>query len=199
VQLLVVLIGTLIAVYSFFLHIEKSIKPGFNKSLSLLIVLGIIEAVLVTLSLAVVDKYHVWCQNIHACLYLDSRMSFLGFGVALAGLPILLAACFAHSGHAWLRQGLLGFLSIVIAVLASFTFLNNLWMEERMKRYVSPWERAQEVACTSTEVVGLPETARLGEERLLISHHTITDLGRYWSSYIKNRQEHGGCDRHSTQ
>lgn len=196
VLLLVVLIGTFIAVYACFLHIGKSIKSELNQRLSLLIALGIIEAILVTLPLAVVDKYHDWCQNIHACLYLDSRMSFLGFGVAFTGLLILLVMFLAHSGHVWLKQGLLGFLSLLMAVLASFTFLNNLLMEERMKWYVSPWERAQRLACTSASAVWDTETAKLGKQRLLISHHTVTDLDRYWSSYIKNRQEHGVCDKY---
>src|SRR5690606_33716892 len=49
---------------------------------------SLLGAVLVTLPLALTFKYQSWCGDLSACIFLDSRISYLGVAAMVAALMV---------------------------------------------------------------------------------------------------------------
>jgi len=159
-----------------------------------IVVASLLGAVLVTLPLAMTFKYQAWCGDLSACVFFDSRISYLGVGAILVALMVMMASC--------VRSG--GLLSLVVpvacstllAMLGGLTYLNNVRIEWDMQRYVAGWERAERLACLperQLEEAG-PLLPRLIDPAQRISMSPGFDRNAYWRDYIGlKRQQRTDC------
>lgn len=157
--------------------------------------MALLCALFVTVPVAITTKYQSWCRSIHvdSCVFLDSSLSYLGFGIFLAAIVM----AFAHSLVALRipQKWVVSFASLVIAFGASVSHLNNLRMEEDMHKYVSGWEHAKELACMPGNLLREASTplADIVEPNRRISFHPGFDPNWYWFAYIANRKNRRDC------
>jgi hypothetical protein len=161
--------------------------------------MALLCALFVTAPVAVTTKYQSWCRDIHvdSCVFLDSSLSYLGFGIFLAAIVM----AFAHSLLALRipQKWVVLLASLVIALGASVSHFNNLRMEENMHKYVSGWERANEIACMPGNILresSMP-LANIVEPDRRISFHPGFDPNWYWFAYILNRKSRQECSNTS--
>lgn len=154
---------------------------------------ALLSALLVTAPVAITTKYQGWCKRVDSCAFLDSSLSYLGFGIFLAALLI----AFAHSLLALRipQKWIVGFASLAVAFGASFSHLNNLRMEADMRRYVSGWERAKKMVCKPDKVLleFAPTISTIVEPSRRISFHPWFETSRYWLTYIADQKNGRGC------
>lgn len=155
---------------------------------------SLLGAVLVTLPLALTFKYQSWCGDLSACIFLDSRISYLGVAAMVAALMVVTVVC-VRSGRLFAMVAPVVF-SAMLAVLGGLTYLNNLRIEWDMQRYVAGWERAGRLACLSDEQ--LEEAGTLLPELIdpaqRISMSPGFDRAAYWRDYITlQRQYRDDC------
>lgn len=151
---------------------------------------GIASAVFLTIPIALTGKYQDWCQNINACVFLDSRISYLGVGISLASLFLLLTI--------WLRSLIrIRYSALIVSLLISFgaglTWLHNFHVERDMRDYVSAWDRAKILSCLTVEEL---DNLKLTEEidpNVRISHHHDFDMDEYWEKYLKDQNAKLNC------
>lgn len=176
---------------------RQSAAPGAGKCWSM-VAGGLISAVLVTVPVAITTKYQSWCADIHSCVFLDSRLSYLGVGVLMAGVLFWVLGAFER--RAWKDSAVVVAVGSVVAVVAAATFVSNVHVSHDMKGYVAGWERARAMTCLSDEKLGLirPMLSKVVETSPRISFHTWVDVNQYWERYIQTRRQGGrhasGCD-----
>jgi len=152
---------------------------------------SLIGAVLVTLPLALTFKYQAWCGDLSACVFLDSRISYLGIGAMLAVLLITMVVGFGKPRGVY-RAGVSLAFSALLAALGMLTYLNNLRVEWDMGRYVEGWERAERLACLAPERLDevKPLLPRLIDPAQRISMSPGFDREAYWLKYIDLQRSH---------
>ncbi|WP_278362246.1 hypothetical protein [Stutzerimonas kunmingensis] len=159
-----------------------------------IVVTAMLGAVLVTLPLALTAKYQAWCGDLSACIFLDSRVSYLAVGAMVAALMVM-GVAFMNSGRL-LSVGVPVIGSAMLAGIGGLTYLNNVRIEWDMERYVAGWDRAGRLACVSTERLDeveamLPQLIDPGQR---ISMSPGFDRGAYWRDYIElQRKRQGTC------
>ncbi|KRW66624.1 hypothetical protein AO741_09485 [Pseudomonas sp. TTU2014-105ASC] len=155
---------------------------------------SLLGAVLVTLPLAMTFKYQAWCGDISACLFFDSRISYLGVGAIVVALMVMAVGC-VSSGRLFSLLVPVA-CSATLAALGGLTYLNNLRIEWDMQRYVAGWERAERLACLPEqrlEEAG-PLLPRLIDPAQRISMSPGFDRNAYWRDYISlKRQQRNDC------
>jgi len=154
--------------------------------------IGILCACIVTLPVAMTGKYQSWCGSINSCLFLDSRISYFGVAVFLAGMVSLAVVCFGATR--WSLNITTVIFSTVLACAASATYINNIYIESDMKRYVSAWDRARYLACLPENSLENFDLWSIVEPVRRVSYHPGFDVNHYWSSYIKNQRPKVHCE-----
>lgn len=148
-------------------------------------------AVTVTAPVAITTKYQSWCGKVENCLFLDSSLSYLGFGVFLATMLLYLAKFSAKTG----KPGLYIFCAF-LACIAAAAQLNNLRRESSMAEYVQGWKRAKALACYSEiDLANVSGMKEIVEPVPLISMHPSFDAESYWALYIENLRQRNICQR----
>ncbi len=155
-------------------------------------VASLMGAVLVTLPLALTFKYQAWCGDLSACVFLDSRISYLGVGAVLAVLLITMVVRFGKPRGIY-RTGVSLALSALLAALGGLTYLNNLRVEWDMERYVEGWQRAARLSCLAPERLDevRPLLPRLIDPAQRISMSPGFDREAYWLKYIEMKRSQG--------
>lgn len=150
-------------------------------------------AVLVTLPLALTAKYQSWCGDLSACIFLDSRISYLGVGAMVAALMVIAVIYTSARGLFSLAAPVL--LSAVLATSGMLTYLHNFRIERDMQHYVSGWERAERLACLPAERLDEVGTLlpKLIDPPQRISMTAGFDRETYWRDYIELQRKHQDC------
>lgn len=164
---------------------ESASNKGFYYYL---ILSGVLIAFIVTTPIALTGKYQSWCADFRSCIFIDSRISFLGLGLIVIGLVG------ATSAHRKLRPfSMVATLSFVIAVTSCLTYLNNLTVAREMRAYSSLWITAQKFSCGSHDRLSSDHLASAidPEGRLMV--HPNFPSSHYWHKYLKHWEKR--CDR----
>ncbi|RBA56866.1 hypothetical protein DQ403_13195 [Stutzerimonas zhaodongensis] len=176
-------------------RVTSGAQAALARRCAAIVAAALFGAVLVTLPLAMTAKYQSWCGDLSACIFLDSRISYLGVGVAVAALMVAVVFTLARRTSSLVVSAVF---SGVLASLGVLTYLHNFRIELDMQRYVSGWERAERLACLPAEQlegVGalLP---KLIDPPQRISMTAGFDREAYWRDYIelqRNRQDCSGA------
>lgn len=166
------------------------LSEALQRRLLLTACLGLVSAILITAPVALTGKYQAWCQDINTCVFLDSRISYLGVGVSLAGFSLLIPT--------WLRSVLSTkastlLVSLVISIGAGVTWIHNLHIQRDMKDFVSAWERAKIASCLSIEQLKQVRLTEKIDPSRRIKHHHDFDMEEYWEKYLKDQNEKINC------
>jgi len=152
--------------------------------------IGLTCAVIATAPVAMTEKYQSWCNDINSCIFVDSRISYLAFGVFLAGF---LAALIKLTYRIKMGTVSSALFSIVLGGVGAMSYLNNLRIEHEMKSVVSAWDRAKYLACFPEKVLSGLNIASIIEPKRLLSYHPDFDIGGYWKSYINDQRQKVDC------
>lgn len=183
-----------------FLHVCWSLEGNcmFNNNLLVVFYAGLfslISAVLVTTPVVITTKYQnqSWCKDFGRCVFLDSSLSYLGFGLFLG--TILLFVFYFASRAGFLVRFLF---SILISVVAALSALNNIKIESQMSDYVSGWDRAKALSCYSRNELPDISITSIVDPARRISMHPNFNSDKYWSLFIedqRNNQVSGHCNK----
>ncbi|WP_133166191.1 hypothetical protein [Marinobacter fuscus] len=140
--------------------------------------------------LAATARQQQWCLEAGVCGYLDSRVAFLGFGaLAYALLSLVLRAAPAQKQKpvVWVSAALLG-------LVAGVNYAANSVVGADMRHVVSPWGRAEAMAC------GAGQNAWLTDEQMSaidpgerVSMHPQVDRRVFWLEYMNFVRRSGMC------
>jgi len=144
---------------------------------------GLLIAGFITAPLALTEKYQDWCDNLHSCVYLDSRVSFLGFGLICATL-VFWALHFKQ-----FRESKITIISSIIAACGAMSFLTNKVIAQDMSDYSSAWDRAKLVGCFEDYYLPRAPISRLVDPRKRLNYHPWFDAERYWLMYSEEHKE----------
>jgi hypothetical protein len=194
-MLISVLLGTFLASV---LALGDLIKKFNTKELIyrywLIAGIGLFCAVIVTIPVATVAKYQSWCGSVKTCIFLDSRISYLGIGVFIAALISGVVA--NQSTGRRFSVVIVGVISAILAIFGALTLLNNMRIESDMKDFVSGFERANKIACLSDGDLNILGSATSGviEPVPRIQFHPWSGKDSYWKDYINFTREQVGCE-----
>jgi len=178
--------------------ITTTLKENLRKNAQAhyLIVAGmaLLSSLFVTAPVAITTKYQSWCTDINACVFLDCSLSYLGAGIFLAAMLLVLVF-----GLVALRAPdklVIYGVGFVIALVASLSHLNNLRLEADMSRHVSGWERARKIACMPEKLLhkSMASLSNIVDPDHRIGFHPGFDANRYWLVYIANRKNNVDCN-----
>jgi hypothetical protein len=174
--------------YVFFENLSRrfAINSDFSQSYLIVFFAGLFSlftAIIVTLPVAVTDKYQTWCTMFTSCVFLDSSLSYLGFGFFI-GVLILFISFMAS------KIKLVGpiVFAFVFATLTTTALLNNIRVEQSMKSYVLGWDRAKALACFSDSTLSKYALSSIVDPNHRISMHPNFDQDKYWSMYISKQR-----------
>lgn len=142
-------------------------------------------AVLITTPVALTTKYQSWCTSIPHCVFLDSSLSFFGFG-AFTGITTLLIFTIFFKNVFWGRY----LFATVISTIAMLGYANNIAVSHGMRAYVSAWERAQTISCLmNSKLVRINSFVDSIEPGERISMHPSFDREAYWTLYVSQQRD----------
>ena len=150
--------------------------------------LGLVVAAFITTPVAFTAKYQSWCGDINSCIFLDSRVSYLGVGLVITALyfSVLSLRCSSNSR-------LVVFVSLSIAVIGTTSYLNNKRVAADMDDYSSAWDRGKELACvTEDELRYMLPISRIVDPKQRLSYHPGFDREHYWLQYLEEQRKY--CD-----
>jgi hypothetical protein len=168
----------------FYLEYKEKLSSSF---IFTLLFIGISGGFIITIPLAMVDKYQKWCGSIHSCIFHDSRMSYHFTALTILACLIVFTNIFGINR----RYLAIKFTAIIVAFISSLTYINNSRISDDMKEYVQGWNRAKEIACfnlSGQKFKYPPGTLSFiidPNNRIVIRKEKI---GReeYWIKYIKD-------------
>lgn len=155
---------------------------------------GIAFAIIITVPIAMTGKYQDWCQHINTCIFLDSRISYLGIGASFAGLVLLISTWLKNISSPNLASLTIG---LTISLGAFMTYAHNLSVQRDMKDFVSAWDRARTAACFSTDQLKNMNLSESIDPNHRINHHLDFDLNEYWEKYLKDQNQKLDCGLNS--
>lgn len=147
---------------------------------------GLLIAFLITTPIALTDKYQSWCSDIHSCIYLDSRVSYLGAGLFCSALIFWILG-----RKPWLRLKIIA-ISLIIAGIGAVSYANNKRISLTMREHSSAWDRAKEVACVPNDDLPTLPFSNLVDPQKRLSYHPWFDAEGYWLKYLAEHKEY--CD-----
>jgi len=165
--------------------------PMLQKASVPLIFYGLFFSFIVTIPVALTQKYQSWCVNVHACLFLDSRLSFFGFAVFASGVLLYVLT----RGFLLFKKKIILFLALILSVFSAFTHINNLRIEKDMKNYVAGWDRARVISnCAAEEALLGFEYKHIIDPYGRISFHPGFNIENYWALYIQDLKSRNNSD-----
>jgi len=180
--------------FSTFFVAKNILKNIFRESAShkgvyyYLILSGVLITVTVTTPIALTGKYQSWCTDFRSCIFIDSRISFLGLGLIVIGLVGAASARIKSRPFSVVAT-----LSFVLAVTSCLTYLNNLTVAREMQAYSSLWMTAQQLSCGPYNRLSSDHLASAidPEGRLMVHPNFPSD--HYWRKYLMHWEKR--CDR----
>jgi hypothetical protein len=152
---------------------------------------GLFVATFITIPVALTAKYQGWCGDINSCIFLDSRVSYLG-----VGLIIIALCCFVLSLRSSFNARLVIFASLAVAAIGATSYLNNKRIAADMGDYSSAWDRGKKLACVPEDELRYMPISRIVDPKQRLSYHPGFDREHYWLQYLK---EHGKFCEHSVK
>lgn len=149
---------------------------------------GFFVAALITAPVAMTAKYQSWCGDIDACLFLDSRVSFLGVGLAVSALCLWFLGIKASP-----RSRRVMFISLAISAGGATSYLNNKRIAADMSEYSSAWVRGKQLACMSGDELSAVPISRIVDPKNRVSYHPGFDVELYWRQYLEEQRAYGDC------
>jgi hypothetical protein len=165
--------------------------PMLKKASVPVILYGLFFSFIVTIPLALTQKYQNWCVDINACLFLDSRLSYFGFAVFVSGtLLYVLTRSFLL-----FKETIVIFFALIISIFSVFTHINNVRIEKDMKKYVASWERAKIISdCAAEQDFPGFEYTHMIDPYGRISFHPGFNVENYWALYIQDLKSRNNSD-----
>lgn len=156
--------------------------------------IGFLCAIIVTVPVALTGKYQSWCGNVNSCIFLDSRISYLGVGAFITAFMALTVHLFARLR---VSSYITVAVSLFLAFVASFSYVNNQRVEMDMKEFVSAWERAKHLACVPEPTLRGVDISSIVDPLRRVSYHSGFDVNYYWSKYLKDQRLKRNCEGRS--
>ena len=158
----------------------------------LMVALGAALAIAyVTFPLAGNARQQVWCVDSGACGYLDSRISYLGFGVIVVCLSALALRLMPTSKA--MRLAVL-VMAVMTGLIAATTYARNLSDGLDMKVDGWTWERAALLACYPEEHSAADnQLLRLIDPEKRVRFHPGANKAQFWREYMKFVLEDRQC------
>lgn len=159
-------------------------KPWVSNKIAIA-VSGLLIAIFITTPVALTAKYQGWCTDISSCIFLDSRVSYLGVGLFVSFL--VFAGLIVRRSFG---SRIIIILSLFIAGVGAFSFLNNKRIALDMGDYSSAWDRAKLIACvTDSNLLSIP-VPRIVDPRMRLSYHPSFDVENYWLKYLDEHKQY---------
>lgn len=152
-----------------------------SRYFAVLVFFGGLIAILSTLPIALVKKYQDWCVIYDVCIFHDARISIFGFGLILMGILLFTAKI---QKDRFLSYATISIISLTLATISVLTLFNNITVSKDMRDYVTPWYRAQQIACGFRD---RKENRTLASQLYFnraVSTHAEFDVEEYWRTYI---------------
>ena len=152
---------------------------------------AIILMLYVTFPIAATAKQQQWCVDDNTCGYLDSRLSYLGFGVIVL---CLLAFVLRRPNTQRERTATVIMTSLILGTLSTVTYAAN-WLQAQVMIVDSePWRRANILAC-------YPEVRPASSDELVlmldpldrVHLHPTEDVPRFWLEYMAQNAKGRRC------
>jgi hypothetical protein len=159
----------------------------------LIALLGVFSALVMTTPIAMTGKYQSWCVDINSCIFLDSRISFMGIGLFIFALMVIVINV-AYRLHVGLLLTIA--VSITIAVVASISYLNNEHIAMDMKNYVLAWDRAKKLACVPESMLQKVKVSSVVDPNRRVSYSPGFDVDNYWLKYLDDQRQIRRCEYH---
>lgn len=191
----------IVSVYTYKFFVVGSSRKQNVVSVLLVLILAIIT-LSVTLPVAAINKYQLWCADIKIieCVYLDSSYASL----TVAAIVIVFIYQIIRNTNAGKKIVLM--VALVFGLISFSTNIHNAVKYNDMKRYVYGWGRAQQIACSYIDLkqmykdldnldLKLPDVVENINKR--INYHTNYpnfDMEKYWIRYIENRHNNSDCE-----
>lgn len=149
---------------------------------------GVLVALLITIPVALTAKYQSWCTEINACIFLDSRISFLGVGVCIFSMLMYLLV------HKSGNSKLINLASLIVAFIAVASYANNKRISIDMDDYSSAWDIGKKIACVNEDQIQ-HTLSNLVDPSKRISYHPNFDVEYYWIQYLKDQRSRTRCEQ----
>ena len=160
----------------------------FAGNTTILAASGLLIAFSITTPLALTEKYQNWCHSLHSCVYLDSRVSYLGVGLFVSAL-IFWRLVFSQTPKSTIITA-----SLIIALGGALSYVNNKRISVDMGEYSSAWDRAKLVACAPDDFLKNTPASKAVDPRRKLRYHPGFNAEVYWLKYLEKHAEHCGAE-----
>jgi len=145
----------------------------------------------VTFPLAGNARQQVWCVDHGACGWLDSRISYLGFGVIVVCVTALVLRYIPNYRT---TTAMVAAISGAMGLVAASTYARNLHDGLAMAADAQAWERAALLACSPEvhPVADIPLLRLIDPERR-VRFHPGTDTAKFWRDYMSFLRASRSC------
>lgn len=145
----------------------------------------------VTFPLAGNARQQVWCVDHGACGWLDSRISYLGFGVIVVCMIALVLRYMPNDRTA---TAVVAAISAATGLVAATAYARNLHDGLAMAADAKAWERAALLACYPEvqPAADLPLLRLIDPERR-VRFHPGTDTAKFWRDYMRFLHTNRSC------
>ncbi|MBF5003872.1 leucine-rich repeat domain-containing protein [Diaphorobacter caeni] len=141
-------------------------------------------SVIITLPVAITTKYQSWCTSFSNCIFLDSSLSYIGFGTFIAFSSILIINTKSKVTTIYPYV-----FASIISLIATTSSLNNLHIETSMRNYVTGWDRVNLIACNPSIASKTTSLSNFIDPSHQISMHPNFDHDRYWSLLVEQQKK----------
>lgn len=171
---------------------NQSLK--FKRSeLIIVAAIGALVALFITTPVALTAKYQGWCADINHCIFLDSRVSFLGVGVCIFVLLIYLIT------RKFINSKLIVLASLIIAFVAAFSYINNKRISIDMSDYSSAWDKGKKLVCVTKDDLKFMSkffsVSSFVDPMKRVSYHAHFDVENYWAQYLDDQRSFIHCEQ----
>jgi hypothetical protein len=147
-------------------------------------------ALIVTAPVAATGMKQSWCGNIHACVFLDSRISYLAVGVFFSALLVSVIKLLTR---ARVNSAITIAASLLLSTAASVSYVNNKGVEMDMQEFAGAWERGKLLACGKDLIPRAVKISSIVDPLQRVSYHPGFDMDFYWSKYLEDQRLKRNC------
>ena len=190
--ILVVFVGTFLVANFCLQGIRREDEFSLPTSGFLVMALiGFLCALIVTAPVAATGMKQSWCDNIHACIFLDSRISYLAVGVFFSALLVSAVKLLAKTR---VNSSITIAFSLLLSTAASFSYVNNKGVEMDMKESVRAWERGKLIACGEELIPHAVKISSIVDPLQRVIYPPGFGVDVYWSKYLEDQRLKRNCE-----
>jgi hypothetical protein len=179
---MVIFICSFLLTLQFLLTFKKISKPFVHLFILCLFCL------IISLPIGLTRHYQLTCNEI--CAHLDSRISFFGASIIIS---IFLLTITSYLQNIIVKKLIIILISFLIGGLSVNSYLENWHVAQNMRLYVSSWERAKQLACSSDQLIIDDALIKKIDPNNSVSFHPNFPIKDYWITFIKNWKESHNC------